>query len=243
LDRVFVFLIGLALGSAANVIAGRFGSKRSFLSGRSVCDHCGRPLTSWQLVPLVGFLVQAGRCVFCGKPIALRYTIVELLTALAALLIYREFDLAFVTNLLLVASLIAASLIDLDKLILPDWLLAVASILAVVTIVVGGAHLGSQLVGAALGFIVPGLLVLPSRGRLMGYGDVKLGALIGLWLGFPAVITAFWLAFVSGGLVALLLLWSGRKQPKDQLAFGPFLVLGSIVAYRFSTQLISYVWF
>lgn len=163
--------------------------------------------------------------------------------ALIALLLYQGFTASYLLALLLAATLLAVSLVDFDRLIIPDSFLAIAAALAVATIVLGGGEPRPHLIGATAGLFLPGILVLPSRGKLMGFGDVKLGGVVGLWLGFPAVLTAFWLAFVLGGIVSLFLLSSGRKRAGDQIAFGPFLVLGSLVAYRFSTILLSYVWF
>jgi len=243
LEQLVIFVFGLALGSTINVIVSRFGKFGSFLTGRSVCDHCGRRLKVWQLIPLIGFVLQAGRCRFCKKAIPWRYSVVELLTGLVALGLYQGLTVEYVLALLFFSVFIIISLIDADTLTIPDSLLALSGAIAGATMVVVGSDFRTIVLGMLAGLAIPALFVLPTKAKIMGIGDVKLGGVMGLMLGFPGVLLAFWVAFVVGGLVSLALIAAGRKKLKDQVAFGPFLAFGTFIAYRFGSELLNYVTF
>lgn len=243
MEQLLIFVFGLALGSTINVIVSRFGKLKTFLTGRSVCDHCGRRLRAWQLIPLVGFALQKGRCRFCGKAIPWRYSVVELVTAFLAVALYQGLTLEYGFSLLFFSVFMIISLIDIDTLTIPDSLIALAAATAAGTIVVVGSDFRTAGLGVLAGVAIPGLFVLPTRGKIMGIGDIKLGGLMGLMLGFPLVGLAFWVAFVTGGLVSLVLIGTGRNKLKDQVAFGPFLAFGTLVAYRFGSEILHYVTF
>lgn len=238
-----VFLIGLAVGSAINVVVSRFRDLKTFLTGRSVCDHCGRKLKPWQLIPVIGMLIQWGRCRFCGKPIPWRYPVVELISGAVALVLYQGVTPAYVLSFAFFTLLMVASLIDLQELIIPDSLMVVALLTAVLRVMLDTQHASSAILGAVVGAAIPALLVVPTAARAMGVGDLKLGAVVGLWLGFPQVIVAWWLGFVIGGVVAALMLATGRKKLADAVAFGPYLALSALITHRFGVTLLAYVTF
>lgn len=243
MEQLFIFVFGLAIGSTINVIVSRFGNLQTFLTGRSVCDHCGRRLAAWQLIPLLGFALQKGRCRFCRKVIPWRYSVVELITGFLALVLYQGLTLEYALALLFFSVFMVISLIDIDNLTIPDSLLALSAAIAAGTIVVAGSDFRTIGLGVLGGLAIPGLFVLPTRGKIMGAGDIKMGGVMGLMLGFPLVGLSFWIAFVTGGLISLGLIITGRKQFKDQVAFGPFLAFGALVAYRFGSELLRYVTF
>lgn len=243
MEQLLIFVFGLALGSTINVIVSRFGNLQTFLTGRSVCDHCGRRLTAWQLIPLLGFAIQKGRCRFCRRAIPWRYSVVELITALLAVVLYQGFTLEYALVLLFFSVFLIISLIDIDTLTIPDSLLALSAAVAAGTMVVAGSDFRTIAFGVLAGLAIPALFVLPTRAKIMGIGDIKLGGVMGLMLGFPLVGLAFWAAFVTGGLVSLVLIGTGRNKLKDQVAFGPFLAFGTLIAYRFGSEILHYVTF
>ncbi|MFY9484140.1 MAG: prepilin peptidase [Patescibacteria group bacterium] len=243
MEQLLIFVVGLVLGSTINVIVSRFGNLRSFLTGRSVCDHCGRRLVAWQLIPIVGFVLQKGRCRFCSKVIPWRYSVVELVMGLVLVVLYQGLTLEYVLAVLFFSVFIVISLIDIDTLAIPDPLVALSAAIAAGTMVVAGSDPRAIVFGVLAGLAIPALFVLPTRGKIMGIGDIKLGGVMGLMLGFPLVGLAFWVAFVTGGLVSLILIGTGRNKLKDQVAFGPFLAFGTFIAYRFGSELLHYVTF
>ncbi|MBI3261444.1 prepilin peptidase [Candidatus Berkelbacteria bacterium] len=238
-----MFVVGLALGSTINVIVSRFGDLRSFINGRSVCDHCGKRLAPWQIIPIIGFLLQRGRCRFCNKAIPWRYSVVELVMGLVAVVLYQGLTLEYLLSILFFSVFMVISLIDIDTLTIPDPLLALSAAIAAGTIVVAGSDPPAIVFGVLAGLAIPALFVLPTKAKVMGIGDIKLGGVMGLMLGFPLVGLAFWVAFVAGGLVSLILIGTGQNKLKDQVAFGPFLAFGTFIAYRFGSELLHYVTF
>ncbi|MBI3495187.1 prepilin peptidase [Candidatus Berkelbacteria bacterium] len=240
-----IFFIGLAVGSAVNAMVSRFDSLQSFVKGRSRCDHCGKTLTAYELIPVVSYLVQSGRCRRCRKPINPRYLLVELFSGLVFVALYHGSHPAqFVMSAAFFTVLLIASLIDIDTLTIPDSLLGIAAILAIINrLIVLPTSSMTVLYGVLFGVAIPALLFIPTRGKAMGFGDLKLGGVLGLWLGFPAVAIALWAAFCVGGLISLVLLITKRKRFGDEIAFGPYLVMGALIAEHYATKLIAYVTF
>ncbi|MBI5421493.1 MAG: prepilin peptidase [Parcubacteria group bacterium] len=259
MSSLLVFLLGLSVGSFVNVIADRFDSEKdkgfvALTSGRSRCDHCKRMLGVGELVPILSFLTQKGRSRCCSKKLGLHYPIIELIMGGLFLLVwYRAIGLYALLStsffiiisfwFLFVALLVALALIDLrtyllpDRLMFPGIILALAyplimAIMGTATIVLYHAKQWwlSPLSGALLFGGLLYLIYLISRGRAMGFGDVKLGIFGGLMLGLPLSGLAFFLSFIFGAIVGVALLLRGKKGIKDMIPFGPFVVLGILVA-------------
>lgn len=234
LGIVVATLGGLILGSFLNVVAFRLPRGGSLLTPGSQCPHCDRPVRPRDNVPVVSWLVLHGRCRDCGGPIASRYALVEAGTAVlfAVVVAVRHDDAAdLVLGLVLVAFLVPLVLIDLDVRLLPNAITLPAAIVAVVL----GAFLDPSgeverlLAGAAAGgFFLLAALAYP---RGMGIGDVKLAAVLGLFLG-RAVAAALLVALVAGVLVgvAIIARKGAAEGRKTAVAFGPFLALGGLVA-------------
>ena len=236
------FLFGLVVGSFLNVVIGRLPAGRSIVHPRSACPGCGAFIRWYDNVPVLSWLWLGARCRSCHAPISWRYPAVELLTAvLFALAAHRlgpALDLA--PALLLLAALIAITGIDLDHQIIPD-------VITLPGVVVGAAlsiaihpdgwlnTVFGVLVGGGLFFVI----ILASGGG-MGGGDMKLGAMMGAFLGWKLVLLAILLGVFAGGGVAIALLASGRKDRKDPVPFGPFLALGAIVSLLWGNGLLAW---
>jgi len=232
----YIPLFGLAVGSFLGLVIDRVPRGQSIVSPPSRCDHCHRRLTPLDLIPLLSYLVLRGRCRFCGVRIPIRSFLVEAATAaFFALVILRFGQTSEAWVIVAFGSLfIAISVIDFEWTIIPDKLVLVGVIAALAVAPFGPAADGRTLaeaivsiaVGGALGF---GLMLLIYVGALMiyksnvgfGFGDVKLGALIGLVTGFPEVLVALYIAFVSGGVVAILRLLLKIRGRREGIP-GPF---------------------
>ena len=211
---VFIFLLGLAVGSFLNVVICRLENKEPIIFGRSHCPKCGAVLKWFDLIPLLSFLLQRGRCRYCHKKISFQYPMVEIFTGAIFLLIFNfQFS---IFNLLIACFLIIIFVYDLKHYIIPDKVIFPAILLALV-------FNWSNILSAVLasGFFLS--LVLVSKGKWLGLGDVKLAALMGLILGWPNILLALFLSFLSGAIVGLGLIALGRKSIKSQIPFGPFL--------------------
>ena len=220
---------GLLIGSFLNVVIYRLPEGRSVVAPRSQCGSCGKMLGVWELVPVVSFFLQRGRCRHCRVRLSWRYPLVEGLTGVVFWLLGRRFQLSgvLVPFLVLAALLIAITFIDLDHYYIPDKLILVG---ACAWVGLRAMHpfieVPRALLGMGLGFAVMLLIYLLARGG-MGFGDVKLAALMGLYLGPAPVILALLLSFVVGAVAGILLMTLKLKGRKDMLPFGPFLALGT----------------
>ena len=260
-------LIGLCFGSFLNVLIYRLNDEKAprFWQGRSLCPRCKHLLAWKDNLPLVSYLFLGGKCRYCKKPIGWHYPIVEWLTALVAVVIFILLPHSTVTDFTMLLSywVIAFSFIvsffsDLFYSLIPDEMLIVGilgsrSVIASKawqSVSFGNGLLRPAWTGLAMtierNFFV-GLLasltlliiVLFTRGRGLGLGDVKFAFVMGLLLGFPHVVIAFWLSFVFGGMVALVLLGLKLKKMTEAIPFGPFLILGTTLAIFFSDRILG----
>jgi len=256
---VFFFLFGLIIGSFLNCVIYRLQTDESFLKGRSFCPNCKHTL-SWQdLIPIFSFLILRGKCRYCKKPISWQYPLVELATGvLFVLVLSYTFPNLLVTGywLFITCFLIVIFVYDLEHYIIPDKVIYPAILVVGIWYFMSGIffHLYTRYplftrseilnttysaFGAAVFFL---LIVLISRGKWMGIGDIKLAFLMGLFLGFPKILVALFLAFFIGAIIGLELIIAGKKKMKSEVPFGPFLITGTFLAMFFGEQLISWYW-
>lgn len=241
----FWALVGLAVGSFLNVVADRLPRRQSLLAPPSHCAACQRRLAAFEMIPVISFLALRGRCRTCGAPIGARTVWVELaggaLYALAAWQIAPDDGRAWLDLLLTsiyLAVFIVVTVTDLEHgLILDAVTLPTLALALVGTLIVAPRlwlmHCLSGAAGAAIIILV---IVLVPHG--MGWGDVKLTALVGMVTGWPGVALALFTAFVSGGIVAAILLATGRKQRGQTIPLGPFLAFGGGLALLYHAEML-----
>lgn len=227
------FVGGMLFGSFASVVAHRVPRGESFVAGRSRCTSCGHEIAAYDNIPVLSWLVLRGRCRSCGEAISARYPLAELAMAAAftaTVLVLGTDDLGrLALGLVFCALLVTVTLTDLDQRVIPNAVLAAG---AVAAIAIAGATDPASLPGrliaavAAGGFLLAVALAYP---RGMGMGDVKLAAVMGLFLG-RAVVPALAVAILAGALVGIaLMLRDGSGARKTAVPFGPFLALGGMV--------------
>lgn len=229
---LFTLVGGLCVGSFLNVVAFRLPRGESLVSPGSHCPGCGTPVRAYDNVPLLGWLLLRGRCRSCGERISPRYPLVEALTALLALsvVLVKHSPRDIVLGLVLVAVLVPVALIDLEEQIIPNRITLPAAVAAIaIGLALAPSQVPEQLIAgaAAGGFLLVFVLAYP---RGMGMGDVKLAAVLGLYLG-RSVAPAMLVALISGTLVGMIVMMrlgvtQGRKTA---VPFGPFLALGGLV--------------
>src|SRR3989344_331109 len=232
-----LFLFGIAVGSFLNVLAvGYKDGGRIFswdiLTGRSRCPHCGKNLRWYELIPLVSFLIQGGKCRHCHALLNWQYPVVELISGLLFVFVPLHASPAWLW-LLVALALLLLSLIDLRLYIIPDQIQLFLLSLGLASLIQKGiGDLGvwqSPLFGAFAGAAIFGFIVLLTKGRGMGLGDVKLAAVLGFLFGWPQIILITGLSFAVGGIFAMALLLMRRKNMKDVVPFGPFLAGAAIL--------------
>jgi leader peptidase (prepilin peptidase)/N-methyltransferase len=225
---------GLLLGSFLNVVAYRLPRGESLVTPGSRCPSCGTPVKFYDNVPVISWLLLRGRCRACGAPISARYPLVEAATAAlaVAVILVKGADRDAWLGLAFVLILVPIALIDYDHQIIPNKITYPAAVAAVVIGLLSSPHrphVAEQLIcgAAAGGFLLLAALAYP---RGMGMGDVKLAAVMGLFLG-RAVAPAMLVALVTGTLAgaAIMARKGVAEGRKTKVPFGPFLCLGSVV--------------
>ncbi|RMD80189.1 MAG: prepilin peptidase [Gammaproteobacteria bacterium] len=221
-------LLGLAEGNGQE--AGEGAARYDLWAPPSHCPRCDHRLRAWENIPLLSYLLLRGRCRACGRPISLRYPLVELLSAALSAAVCWRFGLGWPAGaaLLLTWGLLALSLIDLEHQLLPDDLsypLLWAGLLG--SLPGWFADPEAAILGAAGGYLSLWLVYVAHRwvtGREgMGHGDFKLLAVLGAWLGWQALPAVILASSVLGAAAGLALLATGRLQRGHPLPFGPFL--------------------
>lgn len=252
----FVFILGLVIGSFINVLIYRIPMGKSVVTPASSCTGCGKRLAAFELIPVFSFVFLKGRCRHCGAPISFRYPLVELLTAVIYVVLFSKFGFSvpFVSYAFLMLILIAVFFIDTDHRIIPDEL--------VIAGIIGGAPLFvynifsplPEVFGddrwwtpAAGFFSGSGLLLLVAllgsvlyrTEDAMGMGDVKLMAPIGLFLGWKLCLTGLFISVLLAGVSSMMLILLGKKDRKDTIPFGPFIVAGTFFTIMWGWGILS----
>ena len=254
-----IFIIGLCMGSFLNVVLFRKSpnSQKRQLSGRSFCPNCKKILAWYELIPLLSFFILKKRCLKCKKPISWQYFFVEFFTGVLFVAVSKyAFDIyglkasCLIIILLLciiVSFFILLFVYDLKYLVLPNSFLYLSLFFVlfykVFLFVLNNfdfkVMLGS--LGAALiagGFFA--FLVFISNEQWMGIGDIFLGIIIGILSGWPNVLVSLFFAFVSGGVIGVLLVLSKQKAMKSRVPFGPFLLAGALFGMFFGDKIIRW---
>lgn len=237
-----VLLFGLAIGSFLNVVIVRVPEGRSLWHPRSACPGCSAQLAWHDNIPVLSFLLLRGRCRGCGMRISRRYPIVEGVMDVALVSAYVAFGLTadFVVAGVLLAALIVITAIDLDRQLIPD-VITLPGIVAglALNLATGRISWFDSVLGILLGGGLFLVIILVSRGG-MGGGDLKLGAMLGAFLGWKALLLALFVAVVLGGVVAIVFLTTGLRGRKDPIPFGPFLAVGGAVAIFWGERIVSW---
>jgi leader peptidase (prepilin peptidase) / N-methyltransferase len=239
----FAFLGGLAAGSFISVVAHRVPRGLSIVGPRSQCPHCGATIAARDNVPVISWLLLRGRCRSCGERIPPLYPLVELGVALAfvaTVLVLWDDPAQLAMGLVLVTTLAAVTLTDLEQRIIPNRILLVSAVIGVaIAAVADPSSLPERAIAAlaAGGLLLITALVYPAG---MGMGDVKLAAVMGLYLG-EAVAPALLVGFLAGAGVGLAMMArEGAAARKRGIPFGPFLALGGLVGLLAGNELIDW---
>jgi leader peptidase (prepilin peptidase)/N-methyltransferase len=237
---VLASLLGLAVGSFVNVVIYRVPRDLSLVRPGSRCPGCAAPVKPWHNVPVIGWLVLRGRCAGCRAPIGTRYPLVELSTAALFVAVSARFGASLVlpAYLYLAAIAVALAVIDIDvhrlpnAIVLPSYLVA-AALLTPPVLVHGdwaGALRGLVAMALLWSFYFALAFLYPGG---MGFGDVKLAGLLGLylgWLGWSSVLVGTFTGFLIGGLVGVALLATRKATRRSAIPFGPAMLAGALVA-------------
>jgi len=249
---VGIFLFGVCIGSFLNCVIYRLEQNKK-ITGRSFCPHCKHKLSWLDLFPVFSFLLLGGKCRYCKKKISVQYPLVEISTGVLFVVIFWSLGLNWLIGMgifgfaklaflfYIVSALIVILVYDLKHYEIPDKVLFPA---IGITIVFQAITNSSQILNYLLAiFIGAGFfftIFLISKGKWMGFGDVKLAILMGLLLGYPNILSALFVAFFLGAIIGVILMLFKKKGLKSEIPFGPFLVLGTLLAHFFGNSLIQW---
>lgn len=258
---VFIFLLGTIIGSFLNVVIYRFNTGKTIVNGRSICMTCNRTLRWFELIPILSYVMQSGRCRRCKEVISHQYPIVEFIGGLMFVLVAYHFMPAFLYGssslyLFLVtffvftfSLLIVISVYDFRHKIIPDKLVYIFSFVSFLSIFINHSSVGQLFIFPSFSYIIAGpllaapfaLLWLVSRGRWMGLGDAKLmlgvGWMLGVYLGLSAVVLSFWIGSIIS--LGVMFLSKGKLNMKTEIPFAPFLIIGAFIAFLFNLDIFS----
>ena len=245
---IFIFVLGLIIGSFLNVVIHRVPLKTMFKNSRSECPKCLSQLKWYHNIPLLSYLFLGGKCAFCKEKISMRYPLVELLNSLAYGLFFLKFGMTsnFVVFSLIMSALIVIFFIDLDHQIIPD-VITLPGIL--VGLAVSFLADGIGILNAFIGFLVGGVsLYLVAllgeylfKKEAMGGGDIKMAAMLGAFLGWQKVLLIFMLSSVVGLVISIAIMTVSAKLRKERLIpFGPFIAIAAVVAITYGDQIINF---
>jgi len=219
---IFIFFFGACVGSFLNVVVYRLNRNLSPLKGRSFCPKCKKKIPWQDNLPLLSFILLRGRCRFCHSPIGWQYPLVELATGLATVFVLYYFSgyLLAIYYLVITYALIALFVSDFRYQTIPDEIVYPVILISLLYAIGYTPYAILAGFGAGCFFLV---LVLVTRGQGMGIGDAKLAGLMGLVLGFPGIVIALMLAFLTGAIAGVILVLVGKKRFGEHIPFGPFL--------------------
>jgi leader peptidase (prepilin peptidase)/N-methyltransferase len=243
---VLSVFLGASLGSFLNVVAHRSVKGRPWWGGeRSVCESCGRGLTFWELIPIVSWIVQKGRCRACGVRIAFRYIVVEVIGAAAAGLLAWRWGLSwgYVFSMVGAFGLLLNALTDYETQDVFDIFALTMGLAGLLLRLFGGRDAFIDgLLGAAVGWGFFAVVILLSRGG-MGWGDACLMAGAGAVLGWKMTLLALYLGIMAGGFGVIWLLLRGKVKwgRRDAVPLVPYLAAGGIVTLLWGPQILRFI--
>jgi leader peptidase (prepilin peptidase) / N-methyltransferase len=246
-ESLFLFILGTAIGSFLNVVIDRLPREES-LNGRSHCDYCKHTLSPLDLFPLFSYLFLGGRCRYCKRSLSVQYPLIEALTGILFVTVYlvkyRYIGVELLAYLGIVAVLIAIFITDLKEQVIPDELQIAFIVTALSLKILQGASVlnvaGSVFSGAVV--MVPILLLYYfTKGRGMGFGDVKLAFAIGFFTGWLQGLLVLYIGFVLGAVSGIIMIALHWKKMKSKIAFGPYLIMGVAIMMFASDTIFQFI--
>ena len=239
---IIIFLIGLAIGSFLNVVICRLDQEKSPVRGRSFCPQCHRQIAWYDNIPILSFLLLGGRCRHCRESISLQYPLVELATAVIFILLYWRFGpgLPFLVTAVFSCFLLVIFTYDLKHYLILDRVAVPAMIFAFLANLYLGLGFWHLILGAIIGGGFFAVQFFVSQGKWVGDGDIRLGALMGLMLGWKYLLVALFLAYLIGAGFGLILIFLNKKKMSSAIPFGPFLAGATFITLLYGDQILNW---
>lgn len=246
---LFVFVIGCFFGSLLCLLVDRFVRREQVFFGHSYCEHCKHKLGAADLIPIFSYTLNGGKCRYCHTKLPIHLLLTEVLCGLMFVIVYLYvsiFSLSFALLLLLLAiffCFLGMFIADWIYGIIPDEFIVIAIAATIPFLYLVGPQLLLNNFLAGVGtFLFFLALFLATRGRGVGFGDVKLVFLLGFFLGFPQIVVCLYIAFLTAAAVSLILILLKKKKFRGgSIAFGPFLIFAATFAFFFGDKVITLI--
>lgn len=234
---IWLFLTGAALGSFLNVVVYRLPRGESIFRPASHCPNCDKPVKPYDNIPILSWLLLGAKCRNCKEPISIRYPVVELTVALWLVWMFQLFGLSweFANFTILGTVLLAVSIVDIDTQLIPDSVLIVGALFGLTFAFYGDAMTIAESLtgGAVMGgtfFLIAIIGEKLMKKESMGFGDVKLSLMIGLFIGWKMALLAIFFSSIFASVIGLSAIGLGKMKFGKPFAFGPFIALGALVS-------------
>jgi len=240
---IFFFILGAVMGSFFNVIIYRLPKGISIVTPPSHCPGCGERIQWKDNIPILSYIILNGKCRNCDFQIPIKYLVVETISAFFFLFSYLRFDISLelFAFLIFVSLLIPISFIDLNTTLIPDSLSISGIILGLSLSVFRGLALIS-IIGAAAGALLIFIIIILGKRiykqDVMGYGDIKLAAMIGAFVGWAGILLTVMIGSFLGAIYGLIQIKRGKLTMKSQIPFGPYLAIGGIISFLYGKWII-----
>lgn len=243
---VWVFILGLIVGSFLAALSFRLPKNISIAKGRSYCPKCKKMIDWYDNIPLFSYLLLKGKCRNCKKHISVRYPLIEFFTALGFLTVTWYFYpnvLSIFYYLIIYCFLVLIFVIDFEHQIIPDILIFLCILFVVLYFIFTGNYFFPNLFAGFLAALLLLTIHLATKGRGMGLGDVKFAVLGGLISGINLFLIWLFASFLTGGIAGIILILGRRAGLKDKIAFGPFLVIGLVLTIFMGNYFLKFLGF
>lgn len=241
---IYAFVFGSCIASFINVVIYRLPLGLPIAKGRSRCDSCHTQLKWFDLIPVLSYLLYRGKCRYCHAKIGIRSWLLEITGGLLACLCFHHYGFSLMTfaSFFLGEILLAVTFIDIDTMTIPDELVIATGVMA---IIIAFLNRDVSLLSRIAGFFIisaPMLGICYIKEGAFGGGDIKLIAMLGFALGVSGVVCGSFIAILTAGIYAMILIITKNTTLQSHMAFGPFLSAGCFIALLYGSQLISWYW-
>ena len=235
--QAYALIIGLIVGSFLNVVIYRVPNNKSIVRPRSKCTGCDNQIAWYDNVPIISYIILSAKCRNCKSPISIRYPLVEFICGMMTLMLLNIYGLSFefITVVLICYMLIAITFIDVDYFIIPNEFIIFGSVISTIAhlfnwlpITVVQGFYGIFTFGGTL-FLMGALGTFLFKKEAMGFGDVKLGLVLGSFLGAELSLLALFFSFIFGGFISLILLVTKQVGDDHMIPFGPSITAATLL--------------
>lgn len=240
----FVFIFGLIIGSFLNCLIWRLHKKESLMN-RSYCPKCGKQIAWHDNIPVLSFIMLFGKCRHCKKRILWQYPAVELATGLlfaAAYYFNPEFTVRLARDLFLISVMIVIFIYDLRWYLILDIITLPACLIMLILNLIIGFNLWNLLISGIIGSSFFLLQFAISKGKWIGGGDIRMGLLMGLSLGWPGALAAIIISYFIGSAIGIGLILARRKEFDSRVPLGVFLAAGSVIVLFWQERILNWYW-